>query len=131
MPRPARILLVDDDPDTRVVFRTILEHYGFEVLEAREGEEALRVAASGEPHLILLDLSLPVLDGWEVARTLRGEPRTSSVPIVAFSAHALEAYRRRALEAGCDSYLVKPILPREVVQEVRRLLSRDEPVACC
>jgi two-component system cell cycle response regulator DivK len=125
-----RILLVDDDPDTRVVFRTILEHYGFEVLEAEEGEEALRVAAAGEPQLILLDLSLPVLDGWEVARTLKAEPHTSSIPIVAFSAHALESARRRALEAGCESYLVKPILPREVVQEVQRLLGMSERIAC-
>ncbi len=122
---------MDDDPDTRVVFRTILEHYGFEVLEAEEGEEALRVAAAREPHLVLLDLSLPVLDGWEVARTLRGESRTSSIPIVAFSAHAQESARQKALEAGCDSYLVKPILPREVVQEVQRLLEKGEYVVCC
>jgi two-component system cell cycle response regulator DivK len=128
--RPARVLLVDDDRDTRVVFRTILEHYGFEVLEAGEGREALRVARQQIPHLVLLDLSLPVLDGWEVARTLKGESRTSSIPIVAFSAHALESARRRALEAGCDSFLVKPILPREVVQEVQRLLGRGESIAC-
>ena len=123
--RPApvpRVLLVDDDPDSRVICRLALEHHGYEVLEADQGELALRLGRCRLPDLVLLDLSLPVLDGWEVARLLKEAPETASIPIVAFTAHALAPERERALAAGCDGYLVKPVELRQVVEEVRRVL---------
>jgi len=121
-PRAARVLLVDDDPDTRVICRLALEHHGYEVLEADQGELALRLSRRRLPDLVLLDLSLPVMDGWEVARRLKGAPETADIPIVVFTAHAMAAEREKALAVGCDGYLVKPAGLREVVEEVRRVL---------
>jgi CheY-like chemotaxis protein len=117
-----RILLAEDNEDNRTIYRTILEHSGYTVVEAQDGEAAVRLAAEERPDLILLDISMPLLDGWEAARQIRELPDVPRVPIVALTAHALQQDRARAIAEGFDSYLAKPVEPRRVVEEVRRLL---------
>lgn len=119
------ILLVEDNEDNRTIYRTILEHVGYTVVEAADGEEGIRQARERLPDLILMDVSIPKINGWDATRTLKGDDATKHIPIIALTAHALEQDRQRAREAGCDGYLAKPIPPREVIEEVRRFLDRS------
>ena len=116
------VLLVEDNEDNLVVYRTILEHVGFIVVEARDGLEGLSRARLLHPDLILMDISSPKLDGWEATSRLQADAATRDIPIVALTAHALEEDRQRAIAVGCDGYLAKPIEPRRVVEEVQRFL---------
>ena len=107
------LLLVEDNEDNRIIYCTVLRHLGYEVIEAQDGVRAVELARSVQPDLILMDISIPRMDGWEATRILRGDPRTSGIPIIALTAHAMSSDRERALEAGCDDYDTKPIeLPR-------------------
>ena len=122
-----KILLVEDNEDNRLVYRTILDHFGFVVLEAADGEEGIRRARADGPDLILMDVSIPKIDGWEATRQLKADPNTASIPIIALTAHALATDRAKAQEAGCDGYLAKPVEPRRVVEEVQKHLQlRDD-----
>jgi two-component system, cell cycle response regulator DivK len=122
------ILLVEDHEDNRIVYRTVLEHFGYTVLEAHDGEEGVRRAREDRPDLVLMDISIPKLDGWEATRVLKSDPKTARIPVIALTAHALPEDRARAAEAGCDGYLAKPVEPRRVVEEVRRVLDgRSDP----
>ena len=114
------LLLVEDNEDNRIIYSTVLRHLGYQVIEAQDGVEAVELARSTQPDLILMDISIPRMDGWEATRILRADPRTSAIPIVALTAHALADDRERAAEVGFSSYLAKPIEPRVVVAEVRR-----------
>jgi len=116
------ILLVEDNPDNRTIYGTILRHVGYIVAEAGSGEEGLILARELIPDLVLMDVAMPGIDGWEATRILKSDPATASIPVVALTAHAMTEDRRRAQEVGCDGYLSKPIEPRRVVEEVRRLL---------
>jgi two-component system cell cycle response regulator DivK len=116
------ILLVEDHEDNRIVYRTVLEHFGYTVLEAHDGEEGVRRAREDRPDLVLMDISIPKLDGWEATKVLKSDPATARIPVIALTAHALPEDRARAAEAGCDGYLAKPVEPRRVVEEVRRVL---------
>lgn len=116
------ILIVEDNEDNLVVYRTILEHVGYNVIEARDGEEGIERATEAHPDLILMDISIPKIDGWEATRRLKEQSATSDIPIIALTAHALEEDREKALEVGCDGYLAKPIEPRRVVEEVGRYI---------
>ncbi|MQA91914.1 MAG: response regulator [Gemmatimonas sp.] len=116
------VLLVEDNEDNRTVYRTILEHFGYGVIEARNGEDGIRLAREEHPDLILMDISIPVIDGWEATRILKREEETKDIPIIALTAHALATDRMKAEEVGCDGYLAKPCEPRRVVAEVERLL---------
>ncbi len=120
------ILLVEDHEDNRIVYRTMLEHFGYRVLLAGDGGEGVRMARDHRPDLILMDVSIPVMDGWEATATLKADSATAAIPIIALTAHALAADRERAVEVGCDGYLAKPVEPRRVLEEVRRFLG-DEP----
>ena len=119
-PTGQTLLLVEDNEDNRIIYTTVLRHLGYEVLEAQDGVEAVEVARRALPDLILMDISIPRMDGWEATRILRGDPRTQAIPIIALTAHALADDRERASEVGFSSYLAKPIEPRVVVAEVRR-----------
>jgi two-component system, cell cycle response regulator DivK len=121
-PRLKTVLLVEDNEDNLVVYRTILEHVGFCVLEARDGEEGVNRAKEHLPDLILMDISIPKIDGWEATQRLKADENTRAIPIIALTAHALEEDRQKALQAGCDGYLAKPVEPRRVVQEVERFV---------
>jgi CheY-like chemotaxis protein len=112
------ILLVEDYDDAREMYRDYLEFSGFSVHTARDGHEALEKARSLMPDLILMDLSMPGLDGWEATRQLKADPATSSLVIVALSAHALAAEGERARQAGCDGFIAKPCLPHDLVEQM-------------
>jgi two-component system, cell cycle response regulator DivK len=120
--RNKTVLLVEDNEDNLVVYRTILEHVGYKVIEARDGEEGVNRAQEHLPDLILMDISIPRIDGWEATRRLKAGEATREIPIIALTAHALEEDRQKAVQAGCDGYLAKPVEPRRVVQEVERFL---------
>jgi len=121
------ILLVEDREDNRVLARKLLERAGFRVVEATDGREALEQVAAQRPDLLLLDMSLPVVDGWTVARTLRQSPDFKDLLIVALTAHAMDGDRERVLEAGCDEFLTKPIEVAKFIPTIRRILERRRP----
>ncbi len=109
----ATILLIEDNDMNRDMLSRRLQRRGFEMLLALDGEQGVAMAVSGHPDLILMDMSLPVLDGWSATRKLREIPETQAIPIIALTAHALTTDREAALAAGCDDYDTKPIeLPR-------------------
>jgi two-component system cell cycle response regulator DivK len=110
--RVTKILLVEDNEMNRDMLSRRLEKRGFEVAMAVDGKQGLEMASSESLRLILLDMSLPVMDGWEVARHLKEDPATASVPIIALTAHAMAGDREKAIEAGCDDYDTKPISER-------------------
>lgn len=116
------ILLVEDFDDAREMYRDYLEFSGFRVETAQDGREAIEKARAGDPDLILMDLSLPGIDGWEATRILKSDPSTRHLLIVALSAHALAAEGQRARDAGCDGFIAKPCLPPELVAEITRYL---------
>ncbi|NIP78223.1 MAG: response regulator, partial [Gemmatimonadetes bacterium] len=95
------VLLIEDNEDNLVVYRTILEHVGYTVIEARDGEEGVSRARSERPDIILMDISIPKMDGWEATGELKGDADTARIPIIALTAHALEEDRAKAMRAGC------------------------------
>jgi CheY-like chemotaxis protein len=117
------ILVVDDYQDAREMYAEYLQFSGFRVAEARNGNEAVAQAFSLRPDLILMDLSLPGMDGWEATRLLKADDRTKHIPVVALTGHALAGASEGAKKAGCDSFVTKPCLPDDLVIEVRRMLS--------
>jgi two-component system, cell cycle response regulator DivK len=117
------ILVVDDYQDAREMYAEYLQFSGFRVAEARNGNEAVAQAFSLRPDLILMDLSLPGMDGWEATRLLKADDRTKHIPVVALTGHALAGASEGAKRAGCDSFVTKPCLPDDLVVEVRRMLS--------
>lgn len=120
--RAPTILIVEDNEDNRIVYSTMLRHFGFAVDEAENGAEGILKARAGLPDLILMDIAIPLVDGWEAVQRLKKDPATAGIPIVALTAHAMPADRERAIQVGCDGYLAKPCEPRAVVEEVRRIL---------
>jgi len=121
-PEPQRILIVDDFQDNREMYAAHLRFLGFSVDEAVTGTEAIEKAFAGTPDLIVMDLSLPGMDGWEATRRLKTDPRTKHIPVVVVSGHALEASVRSARAAGCDAFLKKPCLPQTLLTEIQKLL---------
>lgn len=119
---PPLVLVVDDVAHGREIFAEYLEFRGFRVATAADGLEAMDKAFELLPDIILMDLSLPQLDGWEATRRLKADERTSSIPIIALTAHALAAAHDRAKEVGCDAVVTKPCIPRDLEAEVRRQL---------
>ncbi|WP_338869140.1 response regulator [Myxococcus stipitatus] len=118
------VLVVDDYDDAREMYAEYLEFSGFRVAQARNGQEALDQAFALAPDIILMDLSLPVIDGWEATRRLKNDDRTRTIPVVALTGHALTGQSDEARGAGCDSFVTKPCLPDELVTEVRTLLAQ-------
>lgn len=119
-PAGQTLLLVEDNEDNRIIYSTVLRHTGYQVVEAMDGVQAVALARSILPDLILMDISIPEIDGWEATKILRQDPTTRDIPIIALTAHALADDRERANAVGFSSYLAKPIEPRAVVAEVRR-----------
>ena len=117
------VLLVEDNPHNRKIFSGMLTHHGFVVREAETGDHALKMVAERAPDIILMDLSIPGIDGWECTKRLKADPKTHAIPIVALTAHAMRGDEERARAAGCDGYLSKPISPKLVVEEVRKFLN--------
>ncbi len=124
--RAKTIMVVEDNPDNRNIYTLLLRHFGYEVVEAADAERGLELVAERHPDLVLMDISLPRMDGFEATARLKDDPRTARIPVVALTAHAFEEDRRRAREVGFSGYLVKPIEPRQVLREVQRFLDEDE-----
>jgi two-component system, cell cycle response regulator DivK len=120
------VLVVDDYADAREMYCEYLEFSGFRVAQARNGVEALEKAFELLPDLVLMDLSLPTMDGWEATRRLKADERTRKIPVVALTGHALAGFSDGAKKAGCDSFVTKPCLPDALVAEVRRMLEQSK-----
>ena len=118
-----RVLIVEDDELNRDSLRRLLRRRGFEIQLAVDGQEGVDVARAELPDLILMDMSLPIIDGWEATRRLKAEPATRKIPIIALTAHALTSDRDRALTAGCDDYDTKPIDLDRLLPKINALLS--------
>lgn len=116
------VLLIDDVEDNRDVYAQFLGHEGWLVAVAADGVEGLTMAARLKPAVIVLDLGLPLIDGWEVARRLKGSPLTCGIPVVVLTAHVTKEARERALAAGVDAFIEKPCLPADLLSTVRRHL---------
>ena len=119
-----KVLIVDDFEDNRAMYAEFLRFSGYEVSEATNGVEAIEMTQALVPDVVIMDLSLPVLDGWEATRRLKSDARTRHIPIVALTGHALEGHSQGARAAGCDEFLAKPCLPETLLQTVRALLER-------
>lgn len=104
-----RILIIEDNMDTYELVRFILEKNGFETMLAMNGRDGVNAAAKQMPDLIIMDLSMPEMDGWTATRLIKGNTSTSSIPLIALTAHALPSDRKRAFDAGCDEYITKPM----------------------
>ena len=120
------ILIVDDYRDAREMYAEYLKFSGFRVAEARNGNEAVEQAFALKPDLILMDLSLPGMDGWEATRLLKADDRTKRIPVMALTGHALAGASEDAKRAGCDAFVTKPCLPDDLVVRVRRMLDEVE-----
>jgi two-component system, cell cycle response regulator DivK len=119
-----KILLVEDNEMNRDMLSRRLERRGYQVVMALDGQQGVEMARSESPDLILLDLNLPLLDGWEAARQIKAMPGSSTIPLIALTAHAMSGDRERALEAGCDEYDVKPIDFTRLLLKMEALLER-------
>jgi CheY-like chemotaxis protein len=117
------VLVVDDFQDNREMYAEFLAYQGFRVIQAANGVEALDQAFTNRPDIIIMDLSLPVMDGWEATRRLKADQRTNDIPVVALTGHAMQGHSKGAMEAGCDSFVAKPCLPDQLVAEIRKMLS--------
>ena len=122
----ARVLVVDDEPDVLLLCRLNLEQRGHEVLEAPNGDSALELARSGSPDLVVLDLMLPGIDGYQVLQALRADEETSGVPVLVLTAKSLQADRERSRQLGASAFLTKPFLPDELCDLVDAVLA-DHP----
>ncbi len=123
----AKILLVEDNEMNRDMLSRRLLRRGFEVVVAVDGQQGVELACSELPDLILLDMSLPVLDGWAAAGKLKADPATGAIPIVALTAHAMGGDRQKALSAGCDDYDTKPVEFKRLLGKINSLLDKGRP----
>ena len=123
-----KILYVEDNEDNILILKRRLGRLGFEVAFAMDGAEGIAMANELQPDLILMDLSLPVIDGWEATRRLKGSPRTSTIPVIALTSHAMVGEKERALAAGCDDFDTKPVEFQRLLDKIRALLpAKDAP----
>ena len=120
----ARILVVEDNADNMTLITDVLHSLGHTVLSAKDGEEGVKTAQSEKPDLILMDLSLPRMDGWTATRTIKSDAAFAETPIIALTAHAMAGDRERALEAGCTDYVSKPINLRDLMSKLKQYLGQ-------
>jgi CheY-like chemotaxis protein len=119
---PTRILIVEDNEKNRRLVRDVLAYHGFDVIEAEDGEQGIRLARERQPALILLDMQMPVLDGFAATAQLKGDPQTSKIKIIAVTSFAMKGDRERILALGVDDYLAKPIDTRQLPAVVKSVL---------
>ncbi len=123
------VLLVEDNQDIREIYDTALRNDGYAVVQAADGEEGIRLARSVAPDLILMNVALPLVDGWKATAILKRDPRTRDIPVLAVTAFTRSRDRQRARALGCASYLPKPCEPSRLLEEVRRLIGTAGPDA--
>lgn len=119
---PAKILVVEDNADNLALVKFLLERNGYHVITAGNGLEALRLARENHPDLLLLDLAIPELDGWATARAMKADPQTADIPIIALTAYTMPSDQQRALEAGCQGFIPKPINVVSFIREIGNFL---------
>ena len=117
-----RILVVEDQEDNRRILRDLLDSAGFEMIEAGDGQQALVAAEQHRPDLILMDIQLPVLDGYEATRRIKADPALKAIPIIVVTSYALSGDEGKARAAGCDAYVTKPYSPRQLLAKIREYL---------
>ena len=117
-----RILVVEDQEDNRQILRDLLSNAGFEMIEAEDGQQALTQAAKHKPDLILMDIQLPLLDGYEATRRIMADPALNAIPIIVVTSYALSGDEEKAHAAGCDAYVAKPFSPRALLAKIREYL---------
>jgi two-component system cell cycle response regulator DivK len=118
-----RILVVEDHEDNRQILRDLLASGGFDMIEARDGARAISAAEADHPDLILMDIQLPVIDGYEATRRIKANPALKEIPIIIVTSYALSGDDEKAREAGCDDYVAKPFSPRQLLAKIRRHIS--------
>jgi two-component system cell cycle response regulator DivK len=118
-----RILVVEDTENNRMILNDLLTNAGFEVVEARDGEKGVSMASECRPDLILMDIQLPKVDGYEATRRIKSRPELQHIPIIAVTSYALSGDEAKARAAGCDGYIAKPFSPRIILAKVRELLA--------
>jgi len=123
------VLIVEDQPELRQLYAQELTMSGFEVIEAGNGADAISHASSHVPDVVVMDLSLPVVDGWEATRRIKDDRRTTHIPVVALTAHDGSGELQRATRAGCDWFVPKPCQPHDLIEEVRRILGARDAAA--
>lgn len=120
-----KILYVEDNEDNVYVLKNRLARAGHTVLVASDGAQGVTIAAAEQPNLILMDLSLPVLDGWEATRRIKAAPETRNIPVIALTAHAMAGDREKAIAAGCDDFDTKPVEMSRLLDKIEALVKRD------
>jgi two-component system, cell cycle response regulator DivK len=121
-----RILIIEDQEDNRAIMRDLLTGAGFELIEAVNGEEGVKLAQSEQPDLILMDIQLPIIDGYEATRQIRAIAELKSTPIIAVTSYALSGDEAKARDAGCNGYVAKPFSPRQLLAKVREFLPGEK-----
>ena len=121
----SKILLVEDNEMNRDMLSRRLKRRGYEVLIAVDGAKGVEMVSSETPDLVLMDMSLPVMDGWEATKNIKADPATKSIPVIALTAHAMSGDRQKALEAGCDDYDTKPIELSRLLSKIQSFLGED------
>ena len=121
-----RILIIEDQEDNRTIMRDLLTGAGFELIEAVDGEEGVKLAQSERPDLILMDIQLPVIDGYEATRQIRAIVDLKSIPIIAVTSYALSGDEAKTRAAGCNGYVAKPFSPRQLLAKVREFLPGEK-----
>jgi two-component system cell cycle response regulator DivK len=117
-----RILVIEDTEDNRRIVRDLLTNAGFELIEARDGETGIAMAAEHLPDLILMDIQLPIVNGYDATRRIKANPATRHIPVIAVTSYALSGDEAKAVDAGCDGYIAKPFSPRNLLAKVREFL---------
>ena len=118
-----RILVVEDRPDNRQIIRDMLAPTDYEITEAEDGEKALEAIAKQRPDLILMDIQLPIIDGYTATRKIKADPALRSIPIIAVTSYALAVEEKKARAAGCDDYVTKPFSPRQLLAKIRQYIA--------
>jgi CheY-like chemotaxis protein len=124
-----RVLLVEDNEMNRDMLSRRLQRRGYDVIIAVDGRQGVEMAQSSSPDIVLMDMSLPVMDGWEATRTLKASPETKEIPVIALTAHAMSTDRDKAMEAGCDDYDTKPIELTRLIAKMESLIGRVNKAA--
>ncbi|MGH2394095.1 MAG: response regulator [Candidatus Limnocylindria bacterium] len=119
--------MIEDTEDNRQIMRDLLSNAGYDMIEAQDGAEGVAMAQSHRPDLILMDIQLPVLDGYEATRRIKADPELRAIPIVVVTSYALSGDEQKARAAGCDAYVAKPFSPRELLGTIREFLAEPRP----
>jgi two-component system, cell cycle response regulator DivK len=121
-----RILVVEDQEDNRTILRDLLSNVGYELIEAVDGVDGVAMAERERPDLILMDIQLPVVDGYQATQRIKANPKLRAIPVIAVTSYALSGDEEKARAAGCDGYVTKPFSPRELLARVREFLAKDD-----